>query len=72
LKAPGNAVCLQCHNTAGKTSITTVDGRGLQAKNYDSPEHTGKPGAFCVDCHMPGKVYMGNDLRHDHSFSIPA
>ncbi|KGE63986.1 MULTISPECIES: multiheme c-type cytochrome [Pseudomonas] len=72
LKAPGNAVCLQCHNTAGKTSITTVDGRGLQAKNYDSPEHTGKPGSFCVDCHMPGKVYMGNDLRHDHSFSIPA
>jgi len=76
LKAPGNAVCLQCHNTAGKTPITTVDGRGLQAKNYDSPEHTGKPvgqpGSFCVDCHMPGKVYMGNDLRHDHSFSIPA
>ncbi|MGY2361021.1 tetratricopeptide repeat protein [Pseudomonas azotoformans] len=72
LKAPGNAMCLQCHNTAGKTSITTVDGRGLQAKNYDSPEHTGKPGSFCVDCHMPGKVYMGNDLRHDHSFSIPA
>ena len=72
LKAPGNAVCLQCHNTAGKTSITTVDGRGLQAKNYDSPEHTGKPDSLCVDCHMPGKVYMGNDLRHDHSFSIPA
>lgn len=76
LKAPGNAVCLQCHNTAGKTPIATVDGRGLQAKNYDAPEHTGKPvgqpGSFCVDCHMPGKVYMGNDLRHDHSFSIPA
>ena len=76
LKAPGNAVCLQCHNAAGKTPIATVDGRGLQAKNYDAPEHTGKPvgqpGSFCVDCHMPGKVYMGNDLRHDHSFSIPA
>ena len=76
LKAPGNGVCLQCHNTAGKTPIATVDGRGLQAKNYDAPEHTGhpvgQPGSFCVDCHMPGKVYMGNDLRHDHSFSIPA
>lgn len=76
LKAPGNGVCLQCHNTAGKTPIATVDGRGLQAKNYDSAEHTGQPvgqpGSFCVDCHMPGKVYMGNDLRHDHSFSIPA
>ncbi|KAE9640721.1 tetratricopeptide repeat protein [Pseudomonas sp. PB103] len=75
LKAPGNAVCLQCHNTAGKTSGEGVDGIGLQAKNYDSIEHTrhtlGQPGSQCVDCHMPGKFYMGNDLRHDHSFSIP-
>jgi len=75
LKAPGNAVCLQCHNTAGKTLIEGVDGKGLQAKNYDSIEHTrhtlGQPGSQCVDCHMPGKFYMGNDFRHDHSFSIP-
>ncbi len=75
LKAPGNAICLQCHNTAGKTSYETVDGRGLQAKNYDSPEHhhhqPGQPGAQCVDCHMPGKLYMVNDYRHDHSFSLP-
>lgn len=75
LKAPGNAVCLQCHNTAGKTSIEGVDGKGLLAKNYDSIEHTrhtmGQPGSQCVDCHMPGKFYMGNDFRHDHSFSIP-
>ncbi|MCP2021661.1 UNVERIFIED_ORG: putative CXXCH cytochrome family protein [Pseudomonas reinekei] len=75
LKAPGNGVCLQCHNTAGKTTVEGVDGKGLQAKNYDSTEHThhtmGQPGSQCVDCHMPGKFYMGNDLRHDHSFSIP-
>ncbi|KAB0495116.1 tetratricopeptide repeat protein [Pseudomonas vancouverensis] len=75
LKAPGNAVCLQCHNTAGKTTVEGVDGKGLQAKNYDSIEHTrhtmGQPGSQCVDCHMPGKFYMGNDFRHDHSFSIP-
>ncbi|MCU0070278.1 tetratricopeptide repeat protein [Pseudomonas koreensis] len=75
LKAPGNAVCLQCHNTAGKTSVEGVDGKGLQTKNYDSIEHTrhtmGQPGSQCVDCHMPGKFYMGNDFRHDHSFSIP-
>jgi predicted CXXCH cytochrome family protein len=75
LKAPGNGVCLQCHNTAGKTSIEGVDGKGLQAKNYDSIEHTrhtmSQPGSQCVDCHMPGKFYMGNDFRHDHSFSIP-
>jgi predicted CXXCH cytochrome family protein len=75
LKAPGNGVCLQCHNTAGKTAVAGVDGNGLQAKNYDSIEHTrhtmGQPGSQCVDCHMPGKFYMGNDWRHDHSFSIP-
>lgn len=75
LKAPGNGVCLQCHNTAGKTAVEGVDGKGLQAKNYDSVEHTrhtmGQPGSQCVDCHMPGKFYMGNDFRHDHSFSIP-
>ncbi|WP_415767699.1 tetratricopeptide repeat protein [Pseudomonas sp. ZB1P45] len=75
LKAPGNGVCLQCHNTAGKTSVDGVDGKGLQAKNYDSIEHTrhtmGQPGSQCMDCHMPGKFYMGNDFRHDHSFSIP-
>jgi predicted CXXCH cytochrome family protein len=75
LKAPGNGVCLQCHNSAGKTSVAGVEGKGLQAKNYDSIEHTrhtmGQPGSQCVDCHMPGKFYMGNDFRHDHSFSIP-
>jgi predicted CXXCH cytochrome family protein len=75
LKAPGNGVCLQCHNSAGKTSVAGVEGKGLQAKNYDSVEHTrhamGQPGSQCVDCHMPGKFYMGNDFRHDHSFSIP-
>jgi predicted CXXCH cytochrome family protein len=75
LKAQGNGVCLQCHNPAGKTSVPGVDGAGLQAKNYDSPEHhhhqPGQAGSQCVDCHMPGKLFMVNDLRHDHSFSIP-
>ena len=75
LKAAGNALCLQCHNTAGKAAIAGIDGKGLQAKNYDAIDHhrhaEGQPGSQCVDCHMPGKFYMGNDYRHDHSFSIP-
>jgi tetratricopeptide (TPR) repeat protein len=25
----------------------------------------------CVDCHMPTRIYMGNDARRDHSFRIP-
>lgn len=75
LKAPGNAVCLQCHNPSGKTALPGIDGAGLQAKNYDSPEHhkhrSGEAGSQCVDCHMPGKFYMGNDYRHDHGFTLP-
>lgn len=75
LKAPGNGVCLQCHNTAGKPVRPQIDGKGLQAKNYDSPEHThhqpGTPGAQCTACHMPGRYYMVNDYRHDHGFTLP-
>ncbi|RFQ33565.1 tetratricopeptide repeat protein [Pseudomonas sp. ATCC 13867] len=75
LKAPGNGVCLQCHNTAGKPTRPQIDGKGLQAKNYDSPEHhhhkPGSPGAQCTSCHMPGRYYMVNDYRHDHGFSLP-
>lgn len=75
LKASGNGVCLQCHNTAGKTAVPGVDGAGLQARDYTSVEHThhapGQAGSQCVDCHMPGKLFMVNDLRHDHSFSLP-
>ncbi len=26
---------------------------------------------LCVGCHMPGRLYMGNDYRRDHSFRIP-
>ena len=75
LKLEGNAVCTQCHNPAGKTAAPGVDGAGLQAKDYDSPAHTrhpaGSPAAQCSACHMPGKFYMVNDFRHDHSFSVP-
>ncbi|HCD6631067.1 multiheme c-type cytochrome [Pseudomonas aeruginosa] len=75
LKAPGNGVCLQCHNPSGKTSVAGVDGQGLRAKDYESPEHhrhvQGQDGSRCVDCHMPGKPYMVNDYRHDHGFTLP-
>ncbi|MEG0861253.1 MAG: cytochrome c3 family protein [Pseudomonas sp.] len=76
LKAPGDGVCLQCHNPAGKSAIAGIDGAGLQAKDYQAVDHhrhsPGQPGSQCVDCHMPGKFYMVNDWRHDHGFSIPA
>ncbi|MEJ2657851.1 MAG: tetratricopeptide repeat protein, partial [Desulfobacterales bacterium] len=28
-------------------------------------------GAECVQCHMPGRTYMGIDYRPDHSFRVP-
>jgi len=59
LKRIGNQTCTLCH-------IPT---------KYDVPSHTfhkkGTPAAECKNCHMPGKLYMGNDLRHDHSFRVP-
>ncbi len=59
LRAPGNGVCLQCHQT----------------EKYDKPSHhfhkTGSPGASCAECHMPPRTYMVVDPRHDHSMRIP-
>jgi tetratricopeptide (TPR) repeat protein len=75
LRAPDNAVCTQCHNPAATPVRAAIRGTHLAAKDYDSPAHhhhaPGSPGAACKACHMPGKTYMGNDLRHDHSFSSP-
>jgi len=59
LRAPGNAVCAQCHSAA----------------KYDTPDHhfheAGTPGAACAACHMKTETYMVVDPRHDHSFRIP-
>lgn len=59
LRAPGNAVCAQCH-------LPTV---------YDTEAHSrhkrGSSGAQCANCHMPETTYMGVDPRRDHSFRIP-
>lgn len=59
LRAQGNQLCASCHDSA----------------QYDSSQHhhhpDASPGAQCVSCHMPGKYYMGVDLRHDHSLRVP-
>jgi tetratricopeptide (TPR) repeat protein len=59
LRAPGNAVCGQCHAPA----------------KYDAASHHhhphGSKGAECAACHMPTTTYMVVDPRHDHSFRIP-
>ena len=70
LKAPGNAVCTQCHQTK-------LDPRfpSLRAMHYDAPDHhfhlQDSEGARCVNCHMSARTYMVVDPRRDHSFRIP-
>lgn len=57
LRAPGPAVCLQCHS----------------ADKFKTVKHQIHPpdSVNCIDCHMPATTYMQNDSRHDHSFLIP-
>jgi predicted CXXCH cytochrome family protein len=59
LRAPGNAVCAQCHLPA--IFDTTVH-------HHHSPD---SPGAQCTSCHMPATTYMIVDPRRDHSLRIP-
>lgn len=51
-------------NNAGNNKPVTLINRG-------EPEYVEGTGAQCVNCHMAGKYYMGNDYRRDHSFRIP-
>ena len=59
LRAPGGAVCLQCHQ-AEKYQAT--------AHHHHEPESAGSD---CLGCHMPGRLYMGVDFRRDHSMRVP-
>jgi len=44
----------------------------LPARFASTEHHRHQPDdVACVDCHMPTRVYMGNDERRDHSFRIP-
>ncbi|WP_299777687.1 multiheme c-type cytochrome [uncultured Formosa sp.] len=58
VKFQDNRLCLQCH-----------------APSYDQPSHhfhtQDTNEAKCINCHMTGAVYMGNDFRRDHSFRVP-
>lgn len=66
----GDALCAQCHSPTGNPRFPQ-----LKKLDYTSSAHhlhaSDSEGARCVNCHMGGKVYMGNDLRHDHSFRVP-
>ena len=59
LKFDGNKLCAQCH----------------VPEKYDTPKHHFHPqntvSSKCINCHMTGRFYMGNDFRRDHSFRVP-
>lgn len=72
----GNALCLQCHRGDvydtydhhfhkydGESNLSVID-------EFDVEQKVGS-GALCINCHMPGRYYMGVDYRRDHSFRIP-
>jgi tetratricopeptide (TPR) repeat protein len=69
--------CTNCHNPhSGKLVLpTTLVCMQCHEKKYETFEHTKHEATLsqvnCVSCHMPGKYYMGNDFRHDHSFRVP-
>jgi predicted CXXCH cytochrome family protein len=59
LKFEGNKLCLQCH----KPDLYNVPDHHFHEMDTESAE--------CISCHMPGKNYMVNDFRRDHSFRVP-
>jgi predicted CXXCH cytochrome family protein len=67
-------VCTDCHDAHTNQVKTEGDNLCLQChmpQQYKSPSHSHHKDVSCIDCHMVGKVYMGNDYRRDHSFRIP-
>ncbi len=69
--------CSNCHNAHSEKNVFTGNQLCLQchAKKYDDFSHTfhavNTEASLCKSCHMPGTVYMGNDLRHDHALRVP-
>jgi tetratricopeptide (TPR) repeat protein len=76
-KEPDNRLCLQCHRPdiydSQRHHFHKMDpGSGEQRLiNRGEPKYVEGTGAQCVNCHMTGRYYMGNDYRRDHSFRIP-
>ena len=73
----GNGLCLQCHRAKVYDSKEHHFHKKKGEKGEPIRSKDGKvlfevgTGAECVQCHMPGRYYMGIDYRPDHSFRIP-
>jgi predicted CXXCH cytochrome family protein len=73
----GNKICLQCHRAEEYDAADHhfhkqegEEGEPIRSAEGEVLFAVGT-GAECVQCHMPGRYYMGNDYRPDHSFRIP-
>jgi Tfp pilus assembly protein PilF len=73
----GNELCLQCHQPdiydTPLHHFHKMPKENLKKliNNTSAPTMEEGEGALCVNCHMTGRFYMGNDYRRDHSFRIP-
>jgi tetratricopeptide (TPR) repeat protein len=73
----GNALCLQCHRAAEYDTKEHHFHKKKGEKGEPIKSADGKvlfevgSGAECVQCHMPGRTYMGIHYRLDHSLRIP-
>ena len=73
----GNDLCLQCHRAVEYDSVTHHFHKKKGEKGEPIRAADGKvlfevgTGAECVQCHMPGRYYMGVDYRPDHSLRVP-
>jgi predicted CXXCH cytochrome family protein len=73
----GNALCLQCHRSEEYDNRSHhfhkkkgEKGEPIKGKDGAVLFEVGT-GALCIECHMPGRLYMVIDYRPDHSFRIP-
>ncbi len=71
----GNELCIRCHRAEDYDTYNHHfhKYKGEEGKDLilgDSVVKVGE-GALCINCHMPGKYYMGVDFRRDHSIRIP-
>ena len=73
----GNDLCLQCHRRAEYDTKAhhfhkQTGEMGDPIRNTDGTiSFEVGTGAQCIQCHMPGRTYMGIDYRPDHSLRIP-
>jgi len=73
----GNKLCLQCHQASVYDTRQHhfhkkegEEGEPIRSAEVTILFEVGS-GAQCVQCHMPGRTYMVNDYRPDHSIRIP-